>query len=141
PRRALCIAVALCAGCTVGPDYVRPTAPVAPDYKEAQGWKLAQPADTVPRGDWWELYGDAQLNALAAQVNAANQNVVAAEARVRQARQVTEAARAAYWPVVSGSAFASRAGSSGGGGRVGVSSGGAVSNNFNVSLSASWEID
>jgi len=138
---ATALALALGAGCTMGPDYVRPSAPIPADYKEAKGWKLAQPADNVPRGAWWEAFGVPELNALVAQVDFANQNVAAAVGRVRQARAITQAARAAYWPVVSAGAFASRSGSSGGGGRVGIDSGGNVSNNFNLSLDASWEID
>jgi NodT family efflux transporter outer membrane factor (OMF) lipoprotein len=138
---ATSLAIVLASGCTVGPDYVRPSAPVSTEYKEAKGWKLAQPADTLPRGNWWELYGVPELNTLVAQVDAANQNVAVAAARVRQARALTQAARAAYFPVVSGSGFATRSGSSAGGGRVGIDSGGNVSNNFSVALDVSWEVD
>ncbi len=42
----------LLTGCSVGPKYVKPTAPVAPAYKEAgdvrdriPDWKPAQPSD------------------------------------------------------------------------------------------------
>ena len=69
----------------VGPDYVRPTAPTPAAYKEAEGWKVAQPADDVPRGEWWEAFNDPELNALEAQVDVSNQTIAAAEARVRQA--------------------------------------------------------
>ena len=51
------IAVSL-VGCMVGPDYVRPAAPAPAAFKEAQGWKLAQPRDQAPRGGWWEVFGD-----------------------------------------------------------------------------------
>ena len=46
-------------GCMVGPKYVKPTAPLAPDFKEAtdwkegDGWKKAQPNDAPLRGKWW----------------------------------------------------------------------------------------
>jgi outer membrane protein TolC len=50
--------VATLAGCMVGPDYVRPTAPAPAAYKEAAGWKVAQPADDAPRGAWWEAFKD-----------------------------------------------------------------------------------
>src|SRR4029077_11691508 len=37
---ALCaFAIATVAACTVGPNYVRPTAEVSPGYKELDGWK------------------------------------------------------------------------------------------------------
>ena len=73
--------VLLCAGCMVGPDYFKPSVPMTAAYKEDQGWKLARPSDTIPRGKWWEIFGDPQLNALEEQVSEANQNVKVAEAR------------------------------------------------------------
>ena len=59
------LALAL-AGCAVGPDYQRPTAPVPAAYKEATAaagatWLPAAPADALARGDWWRLFGDAEL--------------------------------------------------------------------------------
>lgn len=50
--------------CTGGPRYARPSVPTAPSYKEADGWKTAQPSDQLQRGAWWEIFGDPQLNAL-----------------------------------------------------------------------------
>ncbi len=81
-RSALIAALSLGAGgCMVGPDYERPTAPTPAAYKEAPGWKVAQPADDAPRGNWWEAYRDPELDALVAQVDISNQTVKAAEAR------------------------------------------------------------
>jgi NodT family efflux transporter outer membrane factor (OMF) lipoprotein len=78
----------------VGPKYTRPAAPLAPEFKEAtpesfkemSGWKAAQPSDQLLRGKWWELFDDAQLNALQEQVDPANQTLKAAEANFRAAR-------------------------------------------------------
>jgi len=88
-------------GCMVGPKYVKPTAPLAPDFKEANtrkegnGWKTAQPNDTPLRGEWWELYGDAKLNELEEQVEPSNQTLKIAEANFRQARTAIRFNRAA----------------------------------------------
>ena len=64
-------------GCTVGPDYVKPTVATPAAYKEAQPgsdvWKVATPSDSLKRSKWWEIFGDAQLNALTEQVNVSNQ--------------------------------------------------------------------
>ncbi|MGD0696316.1 MAG: efflux transporter outer membrane subunit [Terriglobia bacterium] len=89
--------------CTVGPKYVRPTppAPIPPDFKEAQGWKPAQPGDQTLRGNWWEIFGDPQLNALEEQVNVSNQDLKAAEARLREARALIRVTRASEFPVIS----------------------------------------
>ena len=63
---ALAAAAMLCVpGCMVGPDYTRPPADAPAAYKEAAGWKLAQPRDEVPRGKWWQIFGDAKLDMLA----------------------------------------------------------------------------
>jgi multidrug efflux pump subunit AcrA (membrane-fusion protein) len=40
----------------VGPDYIKPSVPMTPAYKEAppagDGWKMAQPSEEIPRGNW-----------------------------------------------------------------------------------------
>ena len=82
---------ALLGGCTVGPDYQRPQAEVSAAYKEAADWKPAEPRDDASRGNWWEVFADPQLDGLIAQVDVSNQNVLAAEARYRQARAVAAA--------------------------------------------------
>ncbi|MGH9613569.1 MAG: efflux transporter outer membrane subunit [Bryobacteraceae bacterium] len=95
-------------GCMVGPKYKRPAAIVPPAYKEqppvsfkeSKGWKQAQPSDSVIRGKWWEIYGDPELNALEEQVSISNQNVLAAEAQFREAREAVQIARAALFPVL-----------------------------------------
>ena len=96
----------LCTGCMVGPDYFKPSVPMTATYKEDQGWKLARPSDTIPRGKWWEIFGDPQLNALEEQVSEANQNVKVAEAHFRQARALIGFARAGLFPTVTAGATA-----------------------------------
>jgi len=90
-------------GCMVGPRHSRPSAPVPPAYKEAlpDSWRRAQPNAAVPRGKWWEIYNDPQLNALEEQVNISNQNVLLAEAQYREARDQVRIARSALFPLVS----------------------------------------
>jgi len=88
----------------VGPDYVRPSAPMTPAFKETEGWKIAEPRDHLPRGAWWEIFGDPELNALQAQLDPANQNLRIAEARLREARAAIRFNRAALFPTLSASA-------------------------------------
>src|SRR6266568_6480823 len=90
-------------GCMVGPKYQRPSAPGSPAYKETppDGWKEAQPNDGVIRGKWWEVYNDPELNALEEQVSISNQNVLAAEAQFRAARDAVRIARSGLFPTVS----------------------------------------
>jgi len=95
----------------IGPKYQRPTAPVPPAYKEPppdnskemQGWKQAQPNDGAKRGKWWEIYNDPQLNALEEQVSISNQNVLAAEAQLREAKDAVRIARSGLFPTVAAS--------------------------------------
>src|SRR5258706_5274025 len=98
---ALSIALA---GCAVGPDYKRPEVEVPAAYKgtTAADWKPAEPRDAVPRGMWWKMYGDAELDALMARVDAANQTVAAAEAQVRISAALADQARAGFWPQITG---------------------------------------
>ena len=100
----------LSAGCMVGPNYKRPAAPVPQVYKEQppEGWKQAQPSEGTLRGKWWEVYNDPQLNALEEQVNINNQNVLQAESVYREATDSARIARAALFPMVSGSFGATR---------------------------------
>jgi len=127
-------------GCMVGPDYVRPAAPAPAAYKEAPGWKVAQPNDAAPRGNWWEAFGDADLDALEAQIDISNQTVQAAEARMRGALAATQGARAALFPLVNGNGAALRSShGTSAGSSVNTSSG--VNNAYNLALAASWEID
>src|SRR4029077_4146725 len=92
--------------CMVGPKYQRPTAPAPPAFREAlpAGWKEAQPSDGVPRGKWWEVYRDPQLNALEDQVSISNQNVLTAEAQFREAKAAVQIARAGLFPTVGAAA-------------------------------------
>lgn len=94
------------AACSVGPTYHRPdvnapaafkeTAPLA--ASEAGSWAPAQPADDAHRGQWWTVFGDPVLNGLEEQAASANQDLKAAAARVQQARALTKAARASWFP-------------------------------------------
>ena len=70
----------LVGGCAVGPDYQRPATPDISQFKEAEGWLPAAPADALERGPWWQLFGDPVLNQLAERVDVSNQNVAAARA-------------------------------------------------------------
>ncbi|MGO8917574.1 MAG: efflux transporter outer membrane subunit [Stellaceae bacterium] len=94
----------LLAGCTVGPDYKVPPVATPAAYKEeppATGlWRKARPEDGIARGNWWEVFGDSELDALEEQVTAANQDLKQAEARFRQARAQIGFQQAAQYPTI-----------------------------------------
>jgi len=140
-RAAGAIAIAaLVSGCMVGPDYVRPSAPTSAAFKESEGWKVAEPRDDAPRGEWWQPFGDSDLDVLMPQVNVSNQTVLAAAAAVREARAAVEAARAGLFPTIGGSFTAARSSRNSG---TGVPNGvnASSANSYNAALDLSWEID
>jgi NodT family efflux transporter outer membrane factor (OMF) lipoprotein len=102
---ALCVLVS---ACKVGPNYVRPPAPVPTNYKElpppgspqASEWAPAQPNDAMARGKWWEIYNDPELNALEEQVSVSNQNLKQAEAQFREAKLNVRIARSYLYPTL-----------------------------------------
>src|SRR3954469_15024012 len=97
--RALALTVCLVlTACTVGPEYVRPAAPVPASYKWEPGWREARPADALDRGAWWSVFDDPALDALLRQVESSDQNVAAAEAAFRSATAAVAGARAAFFP-------------------------------------------
>jgi NodT family efflux transporter outer membrane factor (OMF) lipoprotein len=132
---ALAALLMLPGACAVGPGYVRPGVATPAAYKEAGDWKIAQPRDEIKRGKWWEIFNDARLGALAEQVDISNQNVRIAEARLRQARALAQAARAGLFPSVTGGASVSRGSSASG------TTARAPSTTYDLSLDAGWEID
>jgi NodT family efflux transporter outer membrane factor (OMF) lipoprotein len=144
---AMALAVAVVAGCAVGPDYERPSIEIPAAFKEGQGeWVRAVPADTLERGPWWQLFSDPDLDALASQVEVSNQNVAAAVAAYAQARALVAQQRSALFPLVTLDTGASRSG--GGGstrsvGNAGSVDGGSAStrNSYQVSIGGSWEPD
>ena len=98
---AVTISVVLLAACAaVGPNYVRPTAAIERNYKEIDGWKVAQPQDNALRGAWWEIFNEPELNAFVSQVSISNQTVAAAEAQFRQAQSLVQQSRANFFPTV-----------------------------------------
>jgi NodT family efflux transporter outer membrane factor (OMF) lipoprotein len=101
-------ALALLAGCTVGPDYVRPAVETPTAYKETGNWKLAQPRDLEQRGSWWKVYKDPLLDSLEEQVSISNQNLAKAAAQYRQALALVQSARAGYFPTVTGGVSSTR---------------------------------
>lgn len=95
----------LLAGCMVGPNYKRPSAPDAPAFKEAPtqangGWQPGHPDDAALKGRWWGLYQDPKLDELEAQVDSANQTLIAAEANFRVSRAAVKFARSSLVPTI-----------------------------------------
>jgi NodT family efflux transporter outer membrane factor (OMF) lipoprotein len=135
-RTSIALVAFVLAGCALTPEYHRPDVDTPVAFKEGAGeWIKAVPADTLERGPWWELFADADLTALASQVEVNNQNVALAVARYAQARALVAQQRASLFPTVDLSANASRSGS-----RAPAPTGG-THNNYSLAIGGSWEPD
>ena len=111
PRQAFCkgrpwtaiagLSVALGgAGCTVGPNYNRPTAPVPAKWDVQEPWREAQPKDAIPKTAWWTVFHDDELNGLENDLLAANQTLKASAATFQQARATAAIQNATMFPTV-----------------------------------------
>jgi NodT family efflux transporter outer membrane factor (OMF) lipoprotein len=131
--KILLIILMVISGCSVGPDYKRPDAPVPSSFKELKGWRQALPRDQEIRTNWWEAFGDPILNSLEKQVTISNQSIALAESQYRQAQTLVQLARANYFPTVSAGAVYTRSLPAG-------NTSGAI-DQHQVSLNAAWEVD
>jgi NodT family efflux transporter outer membrane factor (OMF) lipoprotein len=109
PKVVVAVAVLL-SGCSFAPPYKVPeSAATPPNYKELAQWEPAQPGDNAPKGTWWTLFGDSELNSLEARATQANQTLNAAFARLLEARADTRVARADLFPTITLQTSAMRA--------------------------------
>jgi multidrug efflux system outer membrane protein len=146
-RRVAILFVVALAGCSLAPKLEQPAVDVPASYKalgpdEPRGeWKVAEPADGAPRGEWWKVFGDPQLDALEAEAMAANQTVKIAAARLAQSRAVVGVVNAERFPRVDAGFGPSRIKPSGV--SLGLPPGLDVSpyTVWRGQLTASWEVD
>ena len=147
PVAALC---SMLGGCMVGPKYVPPTMTAPPafkesptQFKESDGWTVAQPQDGALRGKWWEIYNEPELNALEDQLNVDNQNIREAFENFMEARALVREARAQYFPTVSlGPGYTrSQSSSTLGSGAIASNVSGQQSQTFSLPAEVSWEPD
>jgi hydrophobe/amphiphile efflux-1 (HAE1) family protein/NodT family efflux transporter outer membrane factor (OMF) lipoprotein len=124
----------------VGPDYKQPTNSVPANYKAAElgAWKQGEPLDHVPKGAWWEAFGDAQLNELESEALDANQGLKATFARVDEARSIARISRSQLLPSLNLNPSYTRQRYSP---NQDPSFGNITANTFSVPLDLSYEID
>ena len=142
--------VALLGGCRIGPPYHAPAPPAvtAPNYKESTvnfqdtgGWKVASPQDAMIKGNWWEVFGDPELNALEEQLNINNQNLKEYFENYMAARAEISEARSLYWPTITANPSWNRSKSSGTLNNSSTANPGKQSSIWSMPLEASWTPD
>lgn len=96
------------AGCAVGPNYHRPDVPVVPSWKEQPPWRAASPKDSLPKGDWWSIFADAELTQYESQATQANQTIEIARNQLQQARASAQITQSGLFPQLSAGISAAR---------------------------------
>ena len=100
----------LLAGCSVGPDYVRPE--LEAEVPDKWAGQTPEPVVTMAealtdsaslaggRWRWWESFGDTTLNGLVDDALEFNNDLAAAAGRVLEARALLGGAKSAQWPTI-----------------------------------------
>jgi NodT family efflux transporter outer membrane factor (OMF) lipoprotein len=144
------LALTLATGCRLGPKYQAPAPPAiaAQNYKEStvnfkdtEGWKVANPQDAMLRGDWWEVYNEPELNALEQQLNVNNQNIQVSFQNFMAARAVVAEARAQFWPTITTNPAWSRSRSSSNQKVSSAANTGTASSLWNLPIDVTWTPD
>jgi NodT family efflux transporter outer membrane factor (OMF) lipoprotein len=109
------VVVVLMAGCTVGPDFHHPPAPVLASYARPSLGTTTASSEVVGSeaqrfvpeqelsSQWWTLFQSPPLNALLEHALQASPTLVAAQAALRQALELVAAQRGTYYPTIQAS--------------------------------------
>jgi len=136
----------LLASCSFSPRSQPPEMNLAAEFKETTpGWKVAEPADHLPRGDWWSVFHDADLDAILREVGVSNQSLQAAIARADQSAALLAATKLAFLPTLSstGSVTRNKSGALGGAGTANALNvrGPGVRDIQSITVTSNWEVD
>ncbi|PIW64212.1 MAG: hydrophobe/amphiphile efflux-1 family RND transporter, partial [Candidatus Omnitrophica bacterium CG12_big_fil_rev_8_21_14_0_65_50_5] len=143
-RNSLCLLIAgafLLSGCSLRPVYDRPSVKMPAQWKAPQDsdfWKIAQPQDHLPKGSWWTIFNNQDLNRLEDLAVANNQNLKSAIAGVMQARATARVVSSVRYPSVGVDPSVQRRWESEGGNFL---SEGETTDTFSLPLDLSYESD
>ena len=138
---ATLVASVCLSGCAVGPKYQRPPMPAPPAWKTEGPWREAAPKDAIPKGTWWEIFHDDELNRYEQELLAANQSLTAARDRLDQARSLARVASAGLFPTLSADPGASRNRYSGNRPQTIVARGPLTQNVYEIPFALNYEVD
>jgi NodT family efflux transporter outer membrane factor (OMF) lipoprotein len=135
------------AGCNFSPRKQAPAMNLPPKFKENSSWKVAQPADHLPRGNWWSIFHDKDLDAIMQTLEVSNQSLQSAVAKAQQTSALLTAAKLAFLPtaVATSDYTVNKSGALGGSGNANsinaARSGAGVKSIQSVGATSNWEID
>jgi multidrug efflux system outer membrane protein len=108
-RRFIPLVAALTlAACAPVEPYTRPEISLPANWSPEYPWQPSHPNDAQPKGPWWELFRDTQLNQLEQQALAQNPGLMQAETRLDQAKALATVASAGLYPQINLTAGATR---------------------------------
>ncbi len=113
PRLFIVAFLAAGSGCRFVPPRQDPAMEIPPYFKEGGGWKVASPSAALPRGDWWSIFGDRELDNILRTVSVSNQSLQSAAAVAEQTAALLKSSRLAFLPTaeIDGSRTRSKTGS------------------------------
>ena len=131
------------AGCTVGPNYKKPAAPVPAKWDVQEPFREADPKDAVPKTTWWTVFHDEELNGLETDLLSANQTLKVSVAHYQQARASAAVQNATLFPTLGVAPTASRQRYSGdrATGSSFPVSGPVTQNSWTIPFTVSYEVD
>lgn len=122
----------------VGPDHQVPEMKLAGSFSQGGvKWKREGVSSQPKVQAWWRLYGDGTLTGLVERALVMNQDIAAAAARLKQAREISNQTRSQYFPNVNLGFRADRSKSR----FRGPQGGSNLENSFSVPVDCSYEVD
>lgn len=105
---AVCLVLLAFVGCAAGPKYARPSVPAPPSWSVEAPWRESAPKDSIPKGSWWTIFNDPQLNEYEQTALRGNQNIQEAVQRLEQARALAKISQSELFPSLNAGAAAQR---------------------------------
>jgi len=91
-----------------GPKYQKPEVNTPQNWQTPAPWHEASPLDSLPKGTWWMLFGDAELDQYERRAMANNQTLKAAVARLGEAQATARVAESGLSPELDAGVRATR---------------------------------
>jgi len=87
-----------------GPKYQKPDVTTPQTWQTRAPWHESLPLDSIPKGSWWTLFGDSELNGYEQRALASNQTLKAALFRLEEARSSARVTASGLYPELDGGA-------------------------------------
>jgi NodT family efflux transporter outer membrane factor (OMF) lipoprotein len=125
------------------PKYEKPPISTPQKWQTPAPWHEAVPLDSLPKGAWWEFFGDSELNQYERRAVTGNQTLQAAISRLAEARASARVTASGLYPELDGGVRATRARLAGNRPRNGavVAAVPVTQNEFTIPFTLNYEVD